>query len=231
MEVKGLWRQRCLGPFLLSTRQWMAPYRRLLEDETDGAAHAFRQRLKRRVDAGLVGIGVTILPSFRPAILTQFDTIKDLCYAITCSERILPFYRRPGYINGHWVVDGALSIPFVELSDPSSTITISPWTDSSADIKPQQAFRYEQLVRPPTKCEFISQFQQGYRDAARAQHVLIAKGLAVKGPHPPIEQTLDQHIERIGNKGVEGRFTPLGFPPSRVSMENRENNTRTFQLN
>jgi hypothetical protein len=196
----------------------MAPYRRLLEGDGD-RYQLSRERLQRRVANGSVGIGVAVLPSFQLKVLTQFDTIKDFCYAITCSERIFPFYRRPGYINGHYVVDGALAAPFVYLSDPVNTVTISPWTDSGADITPQQSFRFMQMIRPPTTSGFISQFQQGYCDTDRAQSVLIAKGLERIAVCPSVAQSLHHHVQRIANERVERLSVSPVLSPSAMSMD------------
>jgi len=62
-----------------------------------------------RVGAGLLwSLGV----STRHEVITNVDTLKELAYAVTLSQRILPFYRHPGRWKGGLAIDGCFSASY-----------------------------------------------------------------------------------------------------------------------
>ena len=64
------------------------------------------------------GVGVAQPPppvvtvSARHDVVTGVDTLKELAYAVTLSQRILPFYRTPGRWRGAVGLDGAFSASY-----------------------------------------------------------------------------------------------------------------------
>jgi hypothetical protein len=45
-------------------------------------------------------------------VLYILDTLKELAYAVTLSQRILPFYRQPGCWKGGLAIDGCFSASY-----------------------------------------------------------------------------------------------------------------------
>ena len=49
--------------------------------------------------------GIVLTVAF-DEVMGDMRSFKEMLYVITCSMRILPFFRTPGYYNGSWVLDG-----------------------------------------------------------------------------------------------------------------------------
>ena len=109
----------------------------------------------------LLGGGPHSRSGLQPAHPTQvgFSGVADFVYCVTVrhspalrlkhgrnhlsvclprhSQRIIPFYRRPGWINGAFGLDGALSASFTRPPDcrRHRVVTVSP-ANLMADIRP-----------------------------------------------------------------------------------------------
>jgi hypothetical protein len=131
------WARRALGPFLDATRAWMAPYATALQP------HA--ARIASAASEGRLALGYTRLvltrswPPLRAghAVTASFDSLAAFVYAVTVSQRCVPFYRSPGWLHGAWGLDGAFSAQFTHLPGARAerVATVSP-TNPLADVAP-----------------------------------------------------------------------------------------------
>jgi len=127
--------------------------------------------------------GVTNCSVFPPRheLLRGFRSRYESFYAMSCSMRILPFFRSFGYFRGMLLLDGAFtafySVPMD--ADPSRIIRITVSSRIEADIQPppDHYFTVLDVFKMPSLHFLTEQFERGYKDAMRARPALLAKGL------------------------------------------------------
>ncbi|KAK3255582.1 hypothetical protein CYMTET_35240 [Cymbomonas tetramitiformis] len=203
--AKELWASRLLGPFLIQTKEWMAPYYHVLLKHESALLEAQRD--------GRITIGVTtIFPreSKWPLAHKRIDTfssVKEFAYTVTCSQRILPFYRLPGKIEGQWTVDGGLSslFTFPKGADPRSIVRVAPWGFwPLSDIHPSFPYAFYRFFMPPSRKDWEAFVSNGYDDARRNHHVFINKGFR---PRQQCKANVDAQPSSISQDG----FRPVSL--------------------
>lgn len=191
-DARARWAQRPLSYCLDSEAAWMAPYVKALaphEQEVVAAAadgrlalgHT-RLRLRRRA--------AWRLPLLRVGhcVTAQFSSLTDFVHCVTVSQRIPPFYRAPGWREGGWGLDGALSASFTipPGADAEKVVTVSP-ANRTATIRPADDARFPLtwFVQLPDEKRWELLRRRGYEDAAAARDKLIQKGLVpLSAPAP-----------------------------------------------
>ena len=172
--ARARWASRVLGPFLDTTRAWMAPYRAALEPHEAAILAAAAD--------GRLSLGYTRLVwtrSWPPAraghgVACSFDSLAAFVYAVTVSQRCVPFYRSPGWLHGAWGLDGAFSAQFTVPpgSAAARCVTVSP-TNPLADVAPAQPLPPHWFLTLPDATRWERLRQMGF-EAARAKHDLFA---------------------------------------------------------
>jgi hypothetical protein len=132
-------------------------------------------------------------------------------YVMSCSMRVIPFFSKPGYLDGKWLLDGGFSafwsVP--DDADPAKVIRVTPASGASiADVKPDkysdECFRWMDVFRLPSLEDILEQFRRGYHDGIRCRDRLIQKGLVPKLPsqgggcrYEQWKQLLEKHAKII----------------------------------
>jgi len=180
--AQQLWVKRWLGPFMISTRNWILPYLPTFEAHEKDLLAASRE--------GRLSLGVTaIFPrgSWWPMtcrVVDTFRSAKEFVYSVTCSQRLFPFYRMPvGSINGELVVDGVFSTTFAKPKCVSleQLVTVAPWANGG-DICPRVSPWCWLYVTPPSRESWERAIQTGYEDAKRLHAVFEKKGFTAHQP-------------------------------------------------
>ena len=179
--AQARWAARLCGPFLDSTRAWMAPYLAALQ--------ACEAAIAEAGAAGRLCLGYSRLefgPRWRlrggHATTAAFPTLRAFVYAVTLSQRCPPFYTRPGYLAGGWGLDGALTAAFTLPPGCAAArcVTVSP-TNTSADVCPATPLPLAWFFTPPDAARWALLLEMGARDAAAARATLVGKGLVPLG--------------------------------------------------
>ena len=128
--------------------------------------------------------GIKIFPpKIKELHFNDFNTLKEVCYGATCSMRTLPFFYKPGYYNGYYCVDGALTsrftIPNGFNNNNSIKISTMAFNNISDDINPEYNFMPNEWLTSGTLNDNLNRFELGYRDSAKIINVIkcIKKGL------------------------------------------------------
>lgn len=175
--AQARWAARPLGPFLDSTRAWMAPYLAALRPCEPAIAAAGA--------AGRLCLGYSRLevgPRWRlrggHATTAAFPTLRAFVYAVTLSQRCPPFYTRPGFLDGGWGADGALTAAFTLPPGCAAArcVTVSP-TNTGADVCPSAPLPLAWFFTPPDAARWALLMEMGARDAAAARATLVGRGL------------------------------------------------------
>jgi hypothetical protein len=191
------WAGRRLGPFLDATRAWMAPYTAALAShEADIVAAAAEGRFV----IGYTRVALTrAWPPLRAghAVKVGFGSVRELVYAITVSQRCVPFYRSPGWLHGAWGLDGAFSAQFT--TPPGAArercVTVSP-TNPLADVAPCPPLPPAWFLTLPDAARWEALRQRGYADAHAARAVLLQRGLTPRRQQQAEEQPLPRRSPR-----------------------------------
>ncbi|ETO26946.1 hypothetical protein RFI_10186 [Reticulomyxa filosa] len=128
--------------------------------------------------------------------MSKFQSREESFYAMSCSMRVLPFFKSPGYMRGMFLLDGVFSAIFTIPPDQNEdyVIRITPCSNLlsgiRADIQPDvydkdEYFRIIDILKVPNLEEILIQFRQGYKDALRSRDRLIAKGMIPKKKDTP----------------------------------------------
>lgn len=179
--ARARWASRVLGPFLDTTRSWMAPYQHALEPH--------EQAIIAAAADGRLCLGYTRVAWTRrwpPAraghsVLCCFSSLRAFVYCITVSQRCVPFYRSPGWLHGGWGLDGAFSAQFTlpPGCDAARCVTVSP-TNPLADVAPAEPVPPHWFLTLPDAARWERLRQMGF-DAARAKHdLMLARGFVAK---------------------------------------------------
>jgi hypothetical protein len=179
--ARARWASRMLGPFLDTTRSWMAPYYQALEPH--------EQAIIAAAADGRLCLGYTRVAWTRrwpPAraghsVLCCFSSLRAFVYCITVSQRCVPFYRSPGWLHGGWGLDGAFSAQFTlpPGCDAARCVTVSP-TNPLADVAPAEPVPPHWFLTLPDAARWERLRQMGF-DAARAKHdLMLARGFVAK---------------------------------------------------
>eukprot|EP00615_Pteridomonas_danica_P010223 CAMPEP_0114328768 /NCGR_PEP_ID=MMETSP0101-20121206/623_1 /TAXON_ID=38822 ORGANISM="Pteridomonas danica, Strain PT" /NCGR_SAMPLE_ID=MMETSP0101 /ASSEMBLY_ACC=CAM_ASM_000211 /LENGTH=625 /DNA_ID=CAMNT_0001458193 /DNA_START=103 /DNA_END=1980 /DNA_ORIENTATION=+ len=116
---------------------------------------------------GRVTVSVTTLPWLRNKRYSSFDSMEHVKTVLLASCTATPLAGFPFKLDGEWVIDGGLA-DFQPLSDSlprRSTVTVSPFYCSHADIRPSRYIPLWWAIYPPRKSDFEWVFALGYDDA------------------------------------------------------------------
>lgn len=140
------------------------------------------------LDEGQLQVAVTrLLPYFRRERKMTYDSETDLLESLVASAAAFPFAPLV-YRHGSWCVDGGLS-DFQPIVD-SSTVTVSPFYFSRADIKPSRYVPLWWALVPPNTDDTIDWlYHLGWSDGLKwlkkqGIDTSIAKNEPLKNPHP-----------------------------------------------
>jgi hypothetical protein len=164
------WRSRPLGFCLDSEAAWMAPYvSELGQLEEDVLAAAADGRLCLGHTRLRAARGWRLLAAGHCATV-RFASLRDFVHAVTVSQRCPPFYRSPGWRDGAWGLDGALSAAFTlpPRAQPGRTVTVSP-TNRAATVRPAQPLPLAWFAQLPSAERWRELRRRGFEDAAAAR--------------------------------------------------------------
>ena len=198
-DARARWAQRPLGYCLDSEAAWMAPYLRALqaheaevvEAAAEGRLCLGHTRLRLRGRAGWR------LPLLRVGhcVTSRFSSLTDFVQCVTVSQRIPPFYRAPGWRDGAWGLDGALSSSFTipPHAAEEKVITVSP-ANRTATICPAADARFplRWFVQLPDEQRWELLRRRGFEDAAAARQKLIERGLVPLAGTPRRSRCLEE---------------------------------------
>lgn len=154
--------------------------------------------------------GITV----RHDVITGIETLKELAYAVTLSQRILPFYRTPGTWKGALGLDGCFSAAYtIPASSPSSCdgapvnitsrpagvriVRVSPCLPG--DVSPAWSPPWYAYIKPPSREEWECMVEAGEADAAAARETLIRAGLKLRTSPHVVAATMES--SRLGAGG------------------------------
>ena len=142
-------------------------------------------KMLRRFNDGRLWLGSTVIwPQPGNAIWTnRFASVKELCYACTCSMRTIPILRLPGRLAGALVWDGCIACRPSGVDAQSAELKflrVSAFPSSRAHISPSRLLGgLHDVVQLPSRQKFDSWRRQGWEDCrtADAAGQLAAAGL------------------------------------------------------
>ena len=144
-------------------------------------------RWRELADGKLQAAITQLLPYFRRERKTRFESEKDLLDSLMASAAAFPFAPLV-YRHGSWCVDGGLS-DFQPIVD-STTITVSPFYFSRADIKPSRYVPLWWGLLPPNDDDTIDWlYHLGWTDGLKwldtqGIDISVATRHPVRNGHP-----------------------------------------------
>lgn len=174
------WATRLLGFCLDSEAAWAAPYVQALAPYTgcilsaadnDRLALGYTRLRFSGLTLPLLFVGHTVC--------TRFASLVAFVHCVTLSQRVPPFYRVPGWLNGGWGIDGAFSADFTLLPGATreQTVTVSPH-NLNADICPLTRLPLAWVFSLPDGERWEQLRCAGYADARRNEELFLSKGFA-----------------------------------------------------
>jgi hypothetical protein len=145
--------------------------------------HAAYLTLRARLARGRFWLGATaVWPWPGTSVWVGGDDLssaKSLCHAATCSMRVLPIFRTPGFLRGSLVFDGFLACRpaclrrHLRVSQGMAaigkTITVSAVPSTTASISPSSLLGgVSDVVCLPTRARFDAWVARGASDAEAA---------------------------------------------------------------
>ena len=113
--------------------------------------------------AGRVVVSVTTLPWMRCKRYDRFRSYEHLQQVLLATCCMTPLAGLPFRLDGEWVFDGGAT-DFQPLLS-TSTVTVSPFYCSSADIRPSRYVPLWWALYPPRRVDFEWIYSLGYDDA------------------------------------------------------------------
>lgn len=159
--------------------------------------------------AGSISVSVTTLPFFRKKRYTSFRSQAHLKQVLLASCCMSPLAGLPFKLDGEWVMDGGIADYQPRSHDVSSTVTISPFFCSSADIRPSRYVPIWWAFYPPKRADFEWIFGLGYDDACswlqRERHRVAALaprrsgGLGGMRSSPSVQSLAEARERAVGS--------------------------------
>ena len=167
--------------------------------------------------AGRVAVSVTTLPFFRKKRYTHFRSRAHLKQVLLASCCMSPLAGLPFKLDGEWVMDGGISDYQPRATTAlNSTVTVSPFFCSSADIRPSRYVPIWWAFYPPRRADFEWIFELGYDDASswlQRERLRIPELLRVRGASDAQGASRGRDGGRSGGSG-NGRSGAMLRSPS-----------------
>jgi hypothetical protein len=110
-----------------------------IQQVTNGDMHISKAVAEKRLH-----VSVTLLPSFKNVLLSDFETNEEVVESLLASCCMSPLAGMPfrlgrsDHLKGTWVFDGGLTFMHPHFGSQEATVSVSAFYFSKADIRPSQ---------------------------------------------------------------------------------------------